>query len=63
MLCAQLDEKYECKGKTKQFKKDSLPLEAIMYIEKHAMKETEKQYVLSAESVNNGSNVIEVPVF
>jgi hypothetical protein len=46
-------EKYECKGKTKQFKKDSLPLEVIMYIEKHATKETEKQYVLSAESVKS----------
>lgn len=46
-------EKYECKGKTKQFKKDSIPLEAIMYIEKHAIKETEKQYVLSAESVKS----------
>ena len=46
-------EKYECKGKTKQFKKDSLPIEAIMYIEKHAIKETEKQYVLSAESVKS----------
>lgn len=45
--------KYECKGKTKQFKKDSLPLEAIMYIEKHAIKETEKQYVLSVESVKS----------
>lgn len=43
--------KYDCKGATKQFKKDALPLESIMYIEKHAIKETPKQYVLSAESV------------
>ena len=43
--------KYQCTGKTKQFKKDSLPLEAIPYIENYVIKETEKQYVLEAEGV------------
>ena len=44
-------DKYQCAGKTKQFKKDSLPLEAIPYIETYAVKETEKQYVLDADGV------------
>ena len=43
--------KYLCTGKTKQFKKDLVPLEAIPYIENYVVKETEKQYVLEAEGV------------
>lgn len=45
--------KYQCTGKTKQFKKDNLPLEAIPFIENYAIKETDKQYVLDAEGVRN----------
>lgn len=45
--------KYQCTGKTKQFKKDNLPLEAIPFIEKYAIKETDKQYSLDAEGVRN----------
>lgn len=51
-------DKYQCAGKTKQFKKDSLPLEAIPYIETYAIKETDKQYVLDTDGV--GKMLLEI---
>ena len=50
--------KYQCTGKTKQFKKDNLPLEALPYLEKYAIKESDKQYSLDAEGVRNVLNCI-----
>ena len=43
--------KYQCTGKTKQFKKSDLPIEAIPYIENYAAKETDTKYILEAENV------------
>lgn len=43
--------KYQCTGKTKQFKKSDLPIEAIPYIENYATKETDAKYILEAENV------------
>lgn len=46
-------DKYKCTGATKQFKKDNLPIEAIPFIEKCAVKETDKTYVLDVAAVKS----------
>lgn len=45
--------KYQCTGATKQFKKDSIPIEAIPFIEKYAAQETEKMYKLDKTGVES----------
>ena len=54
---------YQCTGKTKQFKKDSIPIEAIPYIETYATKESDTKYILEAESVEKmlGDIVSHIP--
>ena len=45
--------KYQCTGATKQFKKDSIPIEAIPFIEKYAAQETEKMYKFDKTGVES----------